>query len=152
MVESILTWWRIVCTWGWCSWGYCCYRWRHSASNSYIQGMRRQFLLWTTPCKTHYSVVAYTMLYYQTLGLKSFWSRMLVLLLLIFHKKMHSHLSLKFCMNGFYMYVQMGPKKDFKPIVHKNTEAWGSNSKKWESYFMLTCRRCHSLYDAAPVR
>ena len=87
MVESILTWWRIVCTWGWCSWGYCYYRWRHSASNSYIQGMRRQFLLWTTPCKTHYSVVAYTMLYYQTLGLKSFWSRMLVLLLLIFHKK-----------------------------------------------------------------
>ena len=129
-----------------------CYRWRHSASNSYIRGMRRQFLLWTTPCKTHYSVVAYTMLYYQTLGLKSFWSRMLVLLLLIFHKKMHSYLSLKFCMNGFYMYVQMGPKKDFKPIVHKNTEAWGSNSKKWESYFMLTCRRCHSLYDAAPVR
>ena len=36
---------------------------------------------------------------------------------------MHSHLSLKFCMNGFYMYVQMGPKKDFKPIVYKNTEA-----------------------------
>ena len=41
----------------------------------------------------------------------------------ISQKKMHSHLSLNFCTNGFYMYVQMGPKKDFKPIVHKNTEA-----------------------------